>query len=73
MTGTLAAGLLSCMQYPEYVEDHNERRYYEASKDHILFNERMMQSQKTSYDDKNDGHVATGPSALLLQQWDTSS
>jgi len=69
----LAAGLLGCMQYPEYVEDHNERRYYEASEDHILFNERMMQSQKTRNDDKSDGHVATGPSAFLLQQWETSS
>jgi len=69
----LFVGLLSCMQYPEYVEDHDERRYYEASEDHILFNECMMQSQKTSNDDKSDRHVATGPSALLLQQWDTSS
>jgi hypothetical protein len=64
----LVVGLLSCTQYPEYVEDHDERRYYEASEDHILFNERMMQSQKTSNDDKSDCHVATGPSALLLQQ-----
>jgi len=61
------------MQYPEYVEDHDERRYYEASEDHILFNEGMMQSQKTSSNDKSDRHVATGPSTLLLQQWDTSS
>jgi hypothetical protein len=60
------------MQYPEDVEDHDERWHYEASEDHILFNEGMMQPQKTSYDDKSNSHVPTSPSTFLLQQWDTS-
>jgi hypothetical protein len=68
----LAASLLSCVKYPQDVEYHDESWHYEASEDHILFNEGVMQTQKTSYDDKNDSHVPTGPSTFFLQQWDTA-
>jgi hypothetical protein len=39
------------MQYPEDVEDHDESWHYEASEDHVLLNESMMQPEKARYDD----------------------
>jgi hypothetical protein len=71
-TRVFTAGLLSGMQHPEDVEDHDESWHYETSEDHVLFHESMVQPQKASYDNQTDSHVPTGPSAFLLQQWNYS-